>query len=438
MGSSSRRLREPSERRTRARSWASVLVALLGIAGVALGAITEGRAQELGRPAGARSLEVIGSGATVRAGPSIGSARRGTVRPGSRIAFEARVRGEGCPGGEWYRLGREQYLCETLVRPSTLEPAGDTLPIVPTGALLPRRHAFVATDGTWAYSRPRDYFLDQYVESLGQGFGVAIVEERSEEGVSFSRSLRGLWIPTRELRFARGSDFEGLELTDGRLDVAWVERDGAVLRAWNGRAPGRVLRRLGRRTVVHVREVVRGRVIVEDAEGPAVLEARDVRRPTTGPMPTDLAPDEAWIDVDVAQQTLVAFVGTRPIFTTLVSTGRPDRAHRTPLGTFHVWAKLAEDQMDDLERTDQVSNYAIEAVPWVQYFSQGVALHAAFWHDDFGRARSHGCVNLSPRDARRLFDISTPPLPPGWDGILTTERQPGERVRVRDGERLAD
>jgi hypothetical protein len=70
-------------------------------------------------------------------------------------------------------------------------------------------------------------------------------------------------------------------------------------------------------------------------------------------------------------------------------------------------------------------------VPWVQYFSEGVALHAAFWHDEFGRARSHGCVNLSPRDAQRIFALTEPALPPGWDAILPTASAPGTVVRVR-------
>jgi hypothetical protein len=61
-----------------------------------------------------------------------------------------------------------------------------------------------------------------------------------------------------------------------------------------------------------------------------------------------------------------------------------------------------------------------------------VGLHAAFWHDDFGHARSHGCVNLSPRDAARLFAWTTPDLPIGWDAILTTEHRLGTIVRVRE------
>ena len=117
------------------------------------------------------------------------------------------------------------------------------------------------------------------------------------------------------------------------------------------------------------------------------------------------------------------------MYATLVSTGLGE--HATPAGTFRIWVKLAEDDMDDLEREDVVENYAIQAVPWVQYFDGSIALHAAFWHEAFGRPRSHGCVNLAARDARWVFEFTGPALPPGWDAILPTDRAPGSVVRVR-------
>jgi lipoprotein-anchoring transpeptidase ErfK/SrfK len=145
--------------------------------------------------------------------------------------------------------------------------------------------------------------------------------------------------------------------------------------------------------------------------------------------PAGVGENERWIDVDTRTQTLVAYVGARPAYATLVSTGRNE--HPTPHGTFHIWAKIAENDMDDLEREDVSSNYAIQAVPWVQYFSEGVALHAAFWHNAFGRQHSHGCVNLSPRDARWIFDFTRPTLPLGWDAIIPTEAEHPTVVRVR-------
>jgi len=56
-------------------------------------------------------------------------------------------------------------------------------------------------------------------------------------------------------------------------------------------------------------------------------------------------------------------------------------------------------------------------VPWVQYFKAGFALHAAYWHTEFGRPRSHGCINLSPIDAYRIFHWTEPQVPTRWHSI---------------------
>lgn len=391
-----------------------------------LAADASGQDAVLTAPAGTASLLVVRSGATVRAAPDVSAARRGTVRVGTRLPFEARVRGEGCPGGEWYRVGVEAYVCERLVTPSTEPPWGEPVAAPIAGRLLLREHAFVAADGTWAYSRPGDYFRDEWAESLGRGFGIAVLERRMEDGVPFVRGASGLWVAEEDLRYARGSEFQGVAL-EGTLDVVWSRRGGARIRAWSGtRAGSRTVRRTGAREALRIlEELPRG--LFRTSEG--VVSAREVQRPSLAARPAEVGADELWIDVERASQTLVVYEGDRPIYATLVSTGRA--AHATPEGTFRVWAKLAEDGMDDLERTDAESNYLIESVPWVQYFAEGVALHAAFWHDDFGRVRSHGCVNLAPRDAAWLFGRTAPALPPGWDAILAGPGTPGTLVQVR-------
>ena len=48
------------------------------------------------------------------------------------------------------------------------------------------------------------------------------------------------------------------------------------------------------------------------------------------------------------------------------------------------------------------------------------ALHAAYWHDAWGELKSGGCVNLSPIDAKRIFEWTEPALPPGWHGQRST------------------
>jgi lipoprotein-anchoring transpeptidase ErfK/SrfK len=66
-------------------------------------------------------------------------------------------------------------------------------------------------------------------------------------------------------------------------------------------------------------------------------------------------------------------------------------------------------------------------VPYVQYFHEGYALHSAYWHDHFGVARSHGCINLAPIDAQRVFGFTDPPVPEGWHG---TNVDPGRGTTI--------
>ncbi len=132
---------------------------------------------------------------------------------------------------------------------------------------------------------------------------------------------------------------------------------------------------------------------------------------------------------------LVAFEGTRPVFGTLISSGRRNPTDKekdfpTPAGTFHIREKHVTTTMDGDVASD--GPYSIEDVPWVMYFQGSYALHGAFWHDQFGHMRSHGCVNLAPDDARTLFAWTDPPLPPGWHGAFATDDKSGTRIVIHE------
>jgi hypothetical protein len=151
--------------------------------------------------------------------------------------------------------------------------------------------------------------------------------------------------------------------------------------------------------------------------------------------PADLAPGEKWIDVDVTHQTLIAFEGERPVFGTFVSSGKrnlvdKDKDRPTPPGVYRIREKHVTATMDGDVAAD--GPYSIEDVPWIMYFQGSYALHGAFWHGNFGHNMSHGCVNLSPADARTLFMWSEPRLPDGWHGVFATDARPGTRVVIHE------
>jgi len=136
--------------------------------------------------------------------------------------------------------------------------------------------------------------------------------------------------------------------------------------------------------------------------------------------PPGVGETERWLHIDLSEQTLVAYHGDVPVFATLVSTGK--EPGMTPIGVHRVQTKLVAASMRDQPKEDAA--YSIDDVPWTQYFSGAVALHGAFWHAGFGQVRSHGCVNLSPSDARWLFGFTDPPLPTDWHAVSPTRGTP--------------
>jgi len=130
---------------------------------------------------------------------------------------------------------------------------------------------------------------------------------------------------------------------------------------------------------------------------------------------------------------LIAYEGDQPVYATLVSTGKGKQGayNATPKGVHRIWVKLASSNMDNLEDENANRYYRMENVPYVQFFEKGVGLHGAYWHRSFGNVRSHGCVNLAPLDAQRLFWFTSPRLPAGWTAVLPSDRESGSVVRVR-------
>ena len=59
------------------------------------------------------------------------------------------------------------------------------------------------------------------------------------------------------------------------------------------------------------------------------------------------------------------------------------------------------------------NGFDLPGVPWVSYFTErGVAFHGTYWHNDYGRPRSHGCVNLTPAAAKWIYRWTNPVVPP--------------------------
>ena len=107
-----------------------------------------------------------------------------------------------------------------------------------------------------------------------------------------------------------------------------------------------------------------------------------------------------WVDVNLSNQTTTLYSGDTPIRTFIISSGLPGTP--TVTGTFYVWHKNTQQTMSGGSR-EAGTYYSIPNVHWNTYFYRDYAFHEAYWHNDFGQPRSHGCVNMRAEDAKTLY-----------------------------------
>ena len=110
------------------------------------------------------------------------------------------------------------------------------------------------------------------------------------------------------------------------------------------------------------------------------------------------------ITVDIGAQKLRAWEGGKVVFETPVSTGLPKSP--TVRGTFKIYLKYAV-QAHMRGVSPYIGRYDLTNVPHVMYFYQGYAIHGAYWHNNFGRPMSNGCVNVPLPAAEWLFNFAS-------------------------------
>jgi len=116
------------------------------------------------------------------------------------------------------------------------------------------------------------------------------------------------------------------------------------------------------------------------------------------------------IIIDRSENTLYAYEGDTLFMQELISIGLEFTP--TPRGMFSVYKKMPQSYMQGPIPDISDQYYDLPGVPWNLYFTyQGGAIHGAYWHNSFGQPWSHGCVNLPPEQAKKLYawaDLGTP------------------------------
>ncbi|NVB41549.1 L,D-transpeptidase [Pseudenhygromyxa sp. WMMC2535] len=388
----------------------------------------------------------------VRERADLESNRIGMLRAGTRVRVDAeRSFGGGCSSG-WHEIFPEGWICVGAgLEVSDTPPDDGTIDIAQpnVGESMPLDYWRVNHDGTPFFHRLPSYTEQDQADAaanawlaahgrepmptdrsqrpddvpavvkeyLNAGYYVTVTSEHVHAKRHFLKTNRGVYVRKYQLGKKDGSDFRGQVLgPEQNLPVYFIVRelelmsrvgDSGLLESTGVKPERRTTHPFSRKVRIGDYDYY------EDDEGNlmrayAVAAAEKIKRPT------GLSADERWIHVDLSEQTLVAYIGDTPVFATIVSTGK--EPGMTPVGVHRVQSKFIVTSMRDQPVEEEA--YSIEDVPWTQYFSNSVALHGAFWHGGFGLVRSHGCVNLSPADARWLFGFTEPKLPEGWAAAM--------------------
>jgi len=216
------------------------------------------------------------------------------------------------------------------------------------------------------------------------------------------------WINGDDLQLLTPSRFSGLQLTrDVTFRFGWVLADTQSVNA-----AGAAVQTYKRYQVVHE--------VPADAQKPATIAiGADEWLPESAvtlvnpAVPAEAGPDTCrFIYANLATQTLSVYDKCKLVFATLISSGKNSWTFE---GRFAILYKV--DYSSITPPATSTSDYYIEGVPYFMTYAGNFGFHAAYWHDAFGSAASHGCINLAPADAKWLYD---------WAGL-------GERVIISAG-----
>jgi lipoprotein-anchoring transpeptidase ErfK/SrfK len=145
------------------------------------------------------------------------------------------------------------------------------------------------------------------------------------------------------------------------------------------------------------------------------------------PISPEVPAAEKSILVSLAEQQMVAYEGREAVFSAQVSTGvgKGNRHYAsTPIGEFTTFFKRPAGHMVGGAGG---SAYDLPGVPWTSYINtSGVSFHGTYWHNDFGKPHSHGCINLPSEKAKWLYRWTSPSVPAGERQVY----QPGTGTRV--------
>lgn len=376
--------------------------------------------------------------------PSRRGVQIGALHAGATVARAESPFGppRGCEGG-WFAIRPRGFVCAGPTATTNLShPTLVAMGVAPDRAkTLPYAYARVVRDTTLFEADPARETAVRPLGALRARSGLAVVgswnaTDPAGKSLRLAMTTDGHFVPAEALESALPSTFHGVALDDDtKLPVAFVVKRG--VHAWKLGGPGSDADPEKRELLdYHAELALTGRTrTLAGVEFWATTDGRAVRLTDVTlvrerhEFPDFAAGDRKWIDVSIVTGTLVAYVGHKPVYATLVSVGRdrlgstgprnadspPDSTAATVRGEHTVVSKHITFAGHD--PATFAEGVAVYDVPWSIELSSGQAIVGAYWHDRFGIEHGPGNLEVSPMDAAHLFAWTDPALPEGWHSV---------------------
>ena len=146
---------------------------------------------------------------------------------------------------------------------------------------------------------------------------------------------------------------------------------------------------------------------------------RPVHPDEIAPISAELPQEAKQIEIRLKDQAVVAYEEEIPVFMTRVATGANFSSgdYRTPPGQYTTYRKRPSRHMAAGDRA-AANSFDLPGVPWVTYLTDsGISFHGTYWHNDFGKPRSHGCINCLSSAAQWIYRWTMPVVPYEVDSL---------------------
>jgi lipoprotein-anchoring transpeptidase ErfK/SrfK len=138
-------------------------------------------------------------------------------------------------------------------------------------------------------------------------------------------------------------------------------------------------------------------ILNPDSDGDKFLDGTEVRA-GYDPLNPEKIKLEKLITVDIKKQLLVYYFGGKKLEEFLISSGTKN--FPTPTGSFTVLKKYPTKNYGGIgfNYPNTKWNLHFATSKWNYY------IHGAYWHNDFGAPKSHGCINVNYKNMEQLYN----------------------------------